>query len=233
MASELGHLKKVEPPSETSLGRDPEVFISHISKANIIGIHPYWENLDIMHVLNIFLTLFSLLVGISSAHAEPLELLDATPGIVNHIKEIQDLTVEMATVVQNWNGDVLDALAITAASNSLIEAIEDGTKTATNSEKMKVKHAIKVKRATKKLVEVIKSSLNTITRSKLLFDHAGLTSIMISRLEETKEAADTLIAAIVDKLPKVGKRIGRKLGRKIAAAFDSAIEEFSKEPGQD
>ncbi|KAH8771823.1 hydrophobic surface binding protein A-domain-containing protein [Diaporthe sp. PMI_573] len=185
-----------------------------------------------MHVLNLFLTLFSLLVGIGRVHADSIEPADSTPAIVNHIKEIQNLTAEMALVVQNWNGDILDALAIRSASSSLIEAIETGTETATQSKKMSVRKAIKVKRATKKLVEVTRSSLNTITDSKLLFDHAGLTSTMISRLEKTREAADTLIAAIVDKLPRVGKRIGRKLGRQIATAFDSAIAEFSDEPGE-
>lgn len=181
----------------------------------------------------LLLSLFSLLGGGSRVHAERIEPVESTPAIVNHIKEIQNLTVEMASVVKDWKGDVLDALAITAASNSLIESIESGTKTAIDSDKMSVRKAIKVKRATKELVVVIKSSLGTITDSKLLFDHAGLTSIMISRLEKTKKAADDLITAIVDKLPRVGKRIGRKLGRQIGAAFDSAIADFSNEPGQD
>lgn len=180
----------------------------------------------------LFLVLFSLLGGRNSVHAEPIEPVESTPAIVNHIKEIQNLTVEMASVVKNWNGDVLDALAITVASNSLIDSIESGTETATNSDKMSVRRAIKVKRATKKLLVTIQSSLDTITDSKQLFDHAGLTSIMISRLEKTKEKANDLITAIVDKLPRVGKRTGRKLGRQIGAAFDSAIAKFSNEPGQ-
>lgn len=181
----------------------------------------------------ILLFLLSLLGDGNSVHAEGVESVESTPAIVNHIQKIQNLTVEMASVVKDWNGDLLDALAITVASKSLIDSIESGTETAIGSEKMSVRKAIKVKRATKQLVVVIKSSLGTITDSKLLFDHAGLTSIMISRLEKTKEAADDLIAAIVDKLPRVGRRIGRKLGRKIGAAFDSAIAKFSNEPGQD
>lgn len=179
-----------------------------------------------MLLLHFFLVVLPLLLGI---HADVLESPGATPEIVSSIEEIQKLTVEMASVVQKWNGDIADALPITAVSDNVIKAIEDGTKTAKNSNKMKVGAALKVKKATKKLLKEIESSLGTITSSKAKFDHVGLTSTMASRLRETKEAADALIGAIVDKLPKAGKRIGRNLGRKIAAAFDSAIEEFSKE----
>lgn len=177
-----------------------------------------------MLLLHFFLVVLPLLFGI---HADVLE--PAVPEIVNSIEDIQKLTIEMASVVQKWNGDIVGALPITEASDSLIKAIEDGAETAKKSQKMKIRAALKVKKATKKLLKDTESSLGTITSSKARFDNAGLTSIMVSRLQETKTAADTLIGAIVDKLPKAGKRVGRKLGKKIAAAFDSAIAEFSKE----
>lgn len=182
-----------------------------------------------MMLLNLFLTLLSLLVGASSVGARLSETVESTPAIVGHIKQVQNQTVEMASIVKNWDGDIVSALPILSASGSLLQAIEDGTGTATNlSKDMSVRQAIKVKKATKELLKHIESSLGTITGSKLLFDHAGLTSMMISKLEDTKKAAEGLIAAIVDKLP-VGKGIGRKLGRKISAAFDSAIADFSGE----
>lgn len=229
---ELTHLKEVEPPREISLGPSLHFFFSHICKTTNISIQSSWENLDIMLVLKFFLVTLPLLLGI---HASVLETAGYTytPAIVEGIKEIQGSTEEMASVVKNWDGDVLAALPITAASNAVMEAIKSGTETANKSKKMGVGKAIKVKRATKELLKVLESSLGTITSTKALFDHAGLTSIMRSRLEETKEAADALIGAIVEKLPKVGRKTGRKLGRKIAAAFDSAIADFSAEPGQD
>ncbi|KAG6357182.1 hypothetical protein INS49_015060 [Diaporthe citri] len=182
-----------------------------------------------MLISNFCLTLLSLLIGVSAAHADLVETVESTPAVIDHLKEVQSQTVEMALVVEKWNGDILDAIAILTASDSLLKAIDDGTDTARDlPKKMTTRQAIKVKRATKELLKHIKSSLGTIARSKPLFDHAGLTSTMMSKLEETKEGAEKLIAAIVDKL-RVGKGIGRKLGRKISAAFDYAIEEFSKE----
>lgn len=182
-----------------------------------------------MLIFNLFLTLLSLLIGVSTAHADLVEAVESTPAVVEHLKEVQKQTVEMALIVEKWNGDIIDAIAILTASDSLLEAIDDGTDTTKNLPKdMTTRQAIKIRRATKELLKHIKSSLGTITRSKPLFDHAGLTSMMISKIEETKEGAEKLIAAIVDKL-SVGKGIGRRLGRKISAAFDDAIKEFSKE----
>lgn len=137
--------------------------------------------------------------------------------------------MELAVVIKKWNGDIMGALDISTASDSLLKAIEDGTEAAKISKKMGSHKALKVNKATKKLLKAIKSSLATITRSKALFEDSGLTSIMISSIEEDRAAAENLIAAVVDKLPSAGKRIGRKLGRKISDAFDSAIADFSKE----
>ncbi|KAG8159410.1 hypothetical protein KVR01_011071 [Diaporthe batatas] len=177
-----------------------------------------------MLLLHFFLVVLPLLLGI---HADVVDD-QPTPEVVNSIQNVEKLTVEMASVVQKWNGDVLAALPINDTSDSLIKAIKDGAETAKKSKKMGVGEALKVKKATKQLLKEIKSSLGTITSSKPKFDNAGLTSIMKARLQETKTASDSLIEAIVDKLPKVGKRIGRNLGKKIAAEFDSAIAEFSK-----
>lgn len=185
-----------------------------------------------MRILNFLLTLLSLLISVSAAHADLMETVEFTPAVIDHIKEVQNQTIEMASVVEEWSGDIIEALKVMIASTALIKAIEDGTETATNlPEDMNTSQCIKVKKATKELLEHIESSLATIIRSKLKFDHAGLTSTMISKIEETKEEAEKLIAAIVDKL-SVGKGIGRRLGKKISAAFDSAIADFSKEPGE-
>ena len=41
-----------------------------------------------MLIFNLFLTLFALLVGISSVHANPTEDDESTPAIVEHIKNV-------------------------------------------------------------------------------------------------------------------------------------------------
>lgn len=218
---------KVGPSSRILLAQ--ETFFQHLRETLPFVFVQLCQPSPIMLLLNLFLTLLSLLVGASSVGAGLVGTVESTPAIVGHIKEVQNQTVEMASIVKNWDGDIVTALPILSASGSLLQAIEDGTGTAANlSKDMSVGEAIKVKRATKELLKHIESSLDTITGSKLLFDHAGLTSMMISKIEDTKKAAEGLIAAIVDKLP-VGKGIGRKLGRKISAAFDSAIADFSGE----
>lgn len=182
-----------------------------------------------MLIFNLFLTFYTLLVGISGVHANSLENAESTPIIVGHIKNIQNQTLELAAAVEKWNGDIMDALGISIASDSLLQSIKDGTEAAKESKRMGGGKGLKIKRATKKLLKAIESTLATILRSKGRFEDAGLTSLMISRIEEDKEAAEDLIAAIVDKL-RVGKGVGRRLGRKISKAFDSALAEFSKKP---
>lgn len=205
------------------------IFLSRIFKIILTNIHPSFPIPAIMLILNFFLTLLSLLMGVGSAHADLVETVESTPAIIERLKDIQNQTVEMASVVKNWNGDILVSVPILTSSDSLLKAIEDGTNTATGlPKKMTTREAIRVKRATKELLEHINSSLNTIVLAKRLFDDAGLTSTMLGRLEQTKEGAEKLNAAIVEKLP-AGKGIARRLGRKISAAFDSAIAEFSKE----
>lgn len=182
-----------------------------------------------MLILKFFLTLLSLLIGISSADANLMEEDDSTPAIVEHIGNIQSKTVEFAAVVGKWDGDVMDALSIEDASDSVIQAIQDGTKEATDlPKKMTTRQAVKIRTATKKLLKDIESSMGTITGKKLQFEDAGLTSMMVGRIEDTKAEAEGLIAAIINKLP-LGKGIARRLGAKISAAFDGALAQFPQE----
>lgn len=193
-------------------------------------MHLRLSDSDIMHLFQFFYAFFSLLICIGSVGFTHAETAVSTPALVDHIKQIQDQTVEMASIVGDWNGDVLEAIKIQGAADSIVTAIQDGTKTATNlPEKMRTSEAMKVKRATKELLEHIKSSLGTITGRKLEFEDAGLTSAMIDNIEDTKKAAQDFIAAIVTKL-KAGKGIARRLGNKISAAFDAALADLSTGP---
>lgn len=183
-----------------------------------------------MLLFQCFHAFFGLLICIGSVGFTLAETAQSTPALVEHIKQIQDQTVEMASIVGDWNGDVLEAIKIQGAADSIVTAIQDGTKTATNlPKKMRNSEAMKVKRATKELLKHIKSSLGTITGRKLEFEEAGLTSAMIDNIEDTKKATEDFIAAIVDKL-KTGKGIARRLGKKINAAFDAALADLSKGP---
>lgn len=186
-----------------------------------------------MLLFQFFQAFFSLLICIGSvgfALAETAHL-QVTPAILDHIQQIQDHTVEMGSIVGDWNGDILEAIKIQGAADSIITAIEDGTETATKlPEKMPNREAIRVKRATKELLEHIKTSLGTITGRKLEFEEAGLTSAMVDNIEDTKKATQDFIAAIITKLKKSAKPIARRLGNKISKAFDAALEDLSTSP---
>lgn len=229
-SAELEESHKGRASSQSPLAQ--RLPFSLLSKSIITHSHSTLSTPTIMLRLNFFLALLSLLIGISSAHTDLVGAAESKPPppVVVHIEKIQELVVEMESAVKKWDGDVLTGLGIMSASDSLLEAIANGTETAKGLEKkMNAAKAIKVKRATKKLLKQIESSLGSMLQSKILFDHAGLTSLMISKLEETKESAEGFIAAIVEKL-KVGKGQGRRLGEKISKAFDSAIADWSKEP---
>lgn len=206
-----------------------KAFLSLISKSIITHIH---LESDIMLVFQFFHAFFGLLICIGSvgfALAETAHL-QVTPAILDHIKQIQDHTVEMGSVVGDWNGDILEAIKIQAAADSIITAIEDGTKAANKlPEKMSNGEAMDVKRATKELLKHTKTSLGTITGRKLEFEEAGLTSAMVDNIEDTKKATQDFIAAIITKV-KIGKGIARRLGKKISAAFDAALEDLSTSP---
>lgn len=211
----------------------PTIFLSRISETIITHIHRGLSDSDIMHLFQFLHAFFSLLICIGSVGFTVAETahLQSTPSLLKHIEQIQDQTVEMASVVENWNGDVLDAVAIQSAADSIISAIQDGIKTATNlPERMRNSEAIKVKRATKELLGHIETSLGTITGRKLEFEEAGLTSAMIDNIEDTKKETQDFIAAIIEKLSKAGKPIARRLGNKISAAFDAALAELSTDP---
>ncbi|KAK2595830.1 hypothetical protein N8I77_013623 [Diaporthe amygdali] len=182
-----------------------------------------------MLILKICLTLFSLLLGVASVHAEVAEAVRSTHPIVDHIRDVQQQTLDLAAAVQNFSGDTFDSFPISRAGRNLLKAIEEGTETAKSSKKVSVTIAIKIKTATKKLLKDIESSLAILIHAKPKLDHAGITIIMVSKLKDDQEEANRFIAAIVDKLPPVGKRTGRKLGKKIAAAFEFAISVFSEE----
>lgn len=183
-----------------------------------------------MLFFSFFLSLLSLLLGISSVRADLSDANAPTPAVVDSIKNVQKEVADLASAVEHWSGHIVETFNITAASKSIVKSINEGIETAEKQKKMTVGQAIKVKKVTKDLVGQIESTVDTLIRNKLLFSHAGINDIMINKIEKQKEQAAKLIDTIVGKLPKVGKKTGRKLGRQINAAFDVAIAAFHKLP---
>jgi hypothetical protein len=80
-------------------------------------------------------------------------------AIVTALSEISNATIALQSAVTKWRGDLLGVLPIVAASTTLLEDINSGTKTAEASANLTIAEVIGIAGPTQTLVSDVQSSV--------------------------------------------------------------------------
>lgn len=107
-------------------------------------------------------------------------------AIVAALSEISNATIALQSAVTNWKGDLLGVLPIVAASTTLLEDINSGTKTAEASANLTIAEVIGIAGPTQTLVSDVQSALSAVTAAKQKFAKLFLAPIIKIDLELEK-----------------------------------------------
>lgn len=145
-------------------------------------------------------------------------------SIVAAINKVTDDTANLNNTVLAWQGDLLGLIPIVSDSQTLLNDINAGTKTAQASSNLTVLESIGVYTATLALSSAVNQTLITIEETKPKFDDLLLVSpVILANLKEEKQASDQFSAAIISKVPTDLQPIANNVVAGIDAEFDQAI----------
>lgn len=137
-------------------------------------------------------------------------------------------TVALNETVAHWNGLPLSLLGIVGKSNSLLNDIKKGTKTAKASDPLTFDEALNVATVTVDLATDVHQTLDTIVRSKPRFDVYLIVSPILKKvLKDQKAATVDFSNAVVSKVPADLQAVAKNLIQPIYDDFDKAIAAYS------
>ena len=113
-------------------------------------------------------------------------------AIVAAIGEISNATIALQSAVTGWKGDLLGVLPIVAASTTLLEDINSGTKTAEASANLTIAEVIGIAGPTQTLVSDVQTALGAVIAAKQKFAKLLLAPIIKIDLELEKSGMCTL-----------------------------------------
>lgn len=181
-----------------------------------------------MH-LNIFMLIlwsFSLLVSADepAAQAPNRVILNAVNAIANETRTLDE-------ILQAWDGTLTGALQINSQTSKIMKAIAEGTKAANSSRRLNIRNALRVGRATKRLIRDTRNVTGDLVFMKDRFRAITLAGMVKANLKKIQAASDAMNKVVVRKLPGIGRPIGRRMGRRVHKIFQRAIDEYdSKDP---
>lgn len=137
-------------------------------------------------------------------------------------------TVALNETVAHWNGLPLSLLGIVGKSNSLLNDIKKGTKTAQASDPLTFDEAISVATGTTDLATDVHQTLDTIVRTKHRFDFYLIVSPILKKVLKDQRAATVDFSnAVIAKVPENLQEVAKNLIQPIYDDFDKAIAAYS------
>jgi Hydrophobic surface binding protein A len=137
---------------------------------------------------------------------------DSLNNQIGQLSEKSDLKTEVPKLV--------------LGSNNIIEAIKVGTTAIRGSGDVSLLQAGGLMGPSKDLVNTVRDTINDLKSKKAIIEKAGETAAILASLKAQKLAAKGLVAAIVDKVPSVGKKIAQNQAKKIVEILDDGIKAF-------
>jgi len=170
-----------------------------------------------------------------SATGDDDHSLDTTKGknrvIFNAVSLIRNETRKLDEMLHQWDGSLTGALAINGQNGVIMDAIEQGTKQAEESDQLHVSGALKLNGETKRMIKDTRNCTQDLIYMKDRFRAITLGGKVKGNLRRMMEASDEMNKVVVRKLPPIGRGIGRAKGRKVHNLFQNAIDHYeSKEP---
>jgi hypothetical protein len=163
--------------------------------------------------------------ALSATKLERRNLFDDT--IKSVLNSVVDSTNDLTTKVQAFTGNIADSAPILEASTGLLGTIQNGTAIVKSADTLSLIQTLAALPSVFELNTAVEGVSNALIKKKSTFDSGGLTSVVLDQLQQQKSAAQGLVDALLDKLPKyLPSSLGTLLSDPALEALDKAVKAF-------
>lgn len=120
---------------------------------------------------------------------------------------------------------------MSSASSDVLAAIKSAQSTVDGMSTIDQSAAITLAIPIKDLSSAVDASIIALIGKKDAFDKAGLSSLVLSSLQDQKKASDALTSALLGKLPEALQDTGKQLAKPAQDSLDKGIAAFSSGGG--
>ncbi|KAI9713550.1 MAG: hypothetical protein M1820_000932 [Bogoriella megaspora] len=147
--------------------------------------------------------------------------------IDNALNSVNSATQTLDTAVKAFDGSIDSLLAVNTDSGNVLTAIQNANTAVAGTSPVLLAGALAVAGTTTKLVQTVDTTIDDLIDKKPAFDTAGVTSLVLSQLQQQSDASNTLGQTIKGKVPLLAKPIADVLNAQISSAFQRGIKAFS------
>jgi hypothetical protein len=139
-----------------------------------------------------------------------------------------DSTKSLTAAVQNFSGNVADAGPIVEKSTGLLSTISSGTATIQGADSLSLLGLLGILPSVLSLNSAVEGVSNALIDQKPKFDAAGLSTVVLSQLQDQQKAAQGLVDTLLSKLPSyIPSSLGQILSSPSLEALAKAISVYS------
>ena len=161
------------------------------------------------------------------------QIFGAGPGvIIGAITAVKDAAQSLDSTIEGIDSaDLTALLALQTGSAQIVTTIQEQTSVVQDSADIGLLSALPVQGAATGLIAELKKTLSDLVSKRSFIDQAGVTSLVITALQQQKEAGDGFSAALTDKVPQLVSILAELDGGVIDVLFDKAIAAFQSSSG--
>jgi hypothetical protein len=144
------------------------------------------------------------------------------------INGVIDSTNALTAAVQNFSGNVADAAPIVTQSSDLLATITNGTATVQSADSLSLLGLLGLLPSVTGLNTAVEGVSSALIDQKPKFDAGGLSSVVLSQLQDQQKGAQALVNTLLTKLPPyIPSSLGQILSAPSLDALAHAIDVYS------
>lgn len=154
-------------------------------------------------------------------------------SIKDVLTSVVDNTIALSVSVKAFDGNIQSSAPILAATQSLLDAITNGTKIVEAARNLDYIGLIGITGPTLDLNKAVDKVSEAIVGKKPLFEKAGLVPVVLEQLRDQQKAAQTLVNTLLLKVPLGTVTLGQTLSAPSLEGLAYAIEVYSGKASSD
>lgn len=153
---------------------------------------------------------------------------DGSEAIIGAIDTVKDAAASLDDTIQAINSSDLTALlALNSGSAAIVTTIQQQTAVVEGAADISLLSALPVQLAATGLIATLEKTLHDLEDKESFIAAAGVSSLVVTALQNQKAAGDGFSAALTEKVPSLVSFLANIDGNIIDQAFDKAIATFS------
>jgi hypothetical protein len=144
------------------------------------------------------------------------------------INGVVDSTKSLTAAVQNFSGNINDVAPVVTQSTALLDTITKGTTTVKDADSLSLIGLLGILPSVLSLNSAVEGVSSALVDKKRQFDPLGLSTVVLSQLQDQQKGAQGLVDTLLTKLPSyIPSSLGQILSAPSLEALANAISVYS------